>query len=398
MNATQQKVSEIHVSSMRCNDEEEPKESDVDDYAEITNESENTKQPFKKKKINSNDSASTAGTPQGTDIDKRNINMNVTQKKVVGKEANRNIGSSMDKKVKKCTKTIDVNKRSCTDSHPDENPNFTLKLSRSYVEGQNLRLRIPSSFSKEYMNELLQGNATIRSVGDDRTWNVTLKLDECNGNFEMRTGWKSFSQYHNLQVGDVCKVAMTEREPLSFTITIIPATKEPCPEQFQENQPVQEDMDFVDNYGEEISRGCPKTHDSPSPNPHFKFEVSVTSLDKVAIPSEFLKRRNIFNGNSVELKVGEGTWFVEVNYNQHLDYGCFTKVPKKPTPAANPIYYRLNVMADDSNASDAATQARDPASGGAIEAARDLASVNVVMPAVRSRSLFSFMRGNRKTN
>jgi hypothetical protein len=41
---------------------------------------------------------------------------------------------------KKCTKTIDVNKRSCTDSHPDENPNFTLKLSRSYVEGQNLRL------------------------------------------------------------------------------------------------------------------------------------------------------------------------------------------------------------------------------------------------------------------
>jgi hypothetical protein len=71
---------------------------------------------------------------------------------------------------------------------------------------------------------------------------------------------------------------------------------------------------------------------------------------------------------------------------------------KKPTPAANPIYYRLNVMADDSNASDAATQARDPASGGAIEAARDPASVNVVMPAVRSRSLFSFMRGNRKTN
>jgi hypothetical protein len=70
---------------MRCNDEEEAKESDVDDYAEITNEGENTKQPFKKKKINSNDSAFTAGTPQGTNIDKRNINMNVTQKKVLGK-------------------------------------------------------------------------------------------------------------------------------------------------------------------------------------------------------------------------------------------------------------------------------------------------------------------------
>jgi hypothetical protein len=59
---------------------------------------------------------------------------------------------------------------------------------------------------------------------------------------------------------------------------------------------------------------------------------------------------------------------------------------------------RYITAADDSNASDAATQARDPAFGGAIEAARDPASVNVVMPAVRSRSLFSFMRGNRKTN
>jgi hypothetical protein len=49
----------------------------------------------------------------------------------------------------------------------------------------------------------------------------------------MTTGWKSFSQEHNLQVGDECKFEMTQREPLSFTITIIPATKEPCTEQFQ---------------------------------------------------------------------------------------------------------------------------------------------------------------------
>ncbi|GAU49059.1 hypothetical protein TSUD_25170 [Trifolium subterraneum] len=282
---------EIDYSSMRYNDDQEEEER------------ENIEQPLKKKKINSNDSASTA-------------------------EANRNRGGSRDMKVKKCTKTIDANKRSCTDSHPDENPNFTIKLSRSYVEGHSLKLRIPSSFSKEYMNELLQGNATIRSVDDDRTWNVTLKLDECNGNFEMRTGWKSFSQEHNLQVGDVCKFEMTQREPLSFTITIIPATKEPCPEQFQENQPVQEDLDYVGNYGEGISRGCPKTHghwNSPCPISHYKFEVSVTSLDKVAIPSEFLKRQNILGGNSVELRVGEGKWFVEVSYNQHLDYGWFTK-------------------------------------------------------------------------
>jgi hypothetical protein len=80
---------------------------------------------------------------------------------------------------------------------------------------------------------LLQGNAAIRSSGEDRTWHVTIRWHKSNENFRIRGGWKSFSQEHNLQVGDVCKFEMTQREPLSFTITITPFTKEPCPEQFQ---------------------------------------------------------------------------------------------------------------------------------------------------------------------
>ncbi|KAK2453676.1 B3 domain-containing transcription factor VRN1 [Trifolium repens] len=322
---------EIDYSSVICNDEQEAKEIDDDGNVEITNEGDNTKQSLKKKKIKSNDSA-TAATTQVTNIVNRKINMKATQQRV--SEANGNRGGS-SKKAKKCSKTVDANKRSCTDSHPNENPNFTLKLSRSYVEGDQLKLRIPRWFSKEYMNELVQGNATIRGVGDEKTWNVALHFSECNRHFTMGAGWKSFSQEHNLQVGDDCKFEMTQREPLSFTITIVPvpATKEPCPEQFQENQRVKEksetspveDMDYVGNYGEGISRSCPKTHDSKSPNLQKKFKVFVSSLDKLVIPSEFLKRHNISNGNSVELKVGEGTWFVEVSYNQDLDYGGFTK-------------------------------------------------------------------------
>jgi hypothetical protein len=47
-------------------------------------------------------------------------------------------------------------------------------------------------------------------------------------------------------------------------------------------------------------------------------------MQLVVLPS-LLKRHNIFSGDSVELKVGEGTWFVEVGYNPYLDYGWFTK-------------------------------------------------------------------------
>jgi hypothetical protein len=44
---------------------------------------------------------------------------------------------------------------------------------------------------------------------------------------------------------------------------------------YAENQPVQEDMDFADNYGEEISRGCPKTHGLTSIYLSFIFHVFI---------------------------------------------------------------------------------------------------------------------------
>jgi len=36
-------------------------------------------------------------------------------------------------------------------------------------------------------------------------------------------GWKPFAKKYNLQVGDKCKFVMTQREPLSFTMTITQA-------------------------------------------------------------------------------------------------------------------------------------------------------------------------------
>ncbi|KAK2399812.1 B3 domain-containing transcription factor VRN1 [Trifolium repens] len=171
----------------------------------------------------------------------------------------------MGKKVKNCTKTKDGNERSGKYSNPNENPSFTLTLPRSYVEGRKIRLNIPIQFSKEYKNELLRGNAAIRSAGEERTWHVTLTRDNYGGKFRITGGWKSFSQEHNLHVGDVCKFEMTQREPLSFTITITPSTKEPCPEQFQENR-VHEKSETTPSpilsnlYGEGISRSCLETH------------------------------------------------------------------------------------------------------------------------------------------
>jgi len=85
---------EIDYSCMRCNDDQEAKDSDDDDdddddddydCVEVLNDGENTRQPLKKKKINSNDIATIAATPQGTNIDKGEININASLQKVSGK-------------------------------------------------------------------------------------------------------------------------------------------------------------------------------------------------------------------------------------------------------------------------------------------------------------------------
>ncbi|XP_024630376.2 B3 domain-containing transcription factor VRN1 [Medicago truncatula] len=208
---------EIDYSSMRCNDDQaNTKESDDDDdddddyeCVEIPSDSENTKIPLKKKRTNSNGIATTATTPQGSNIHMRKTNINASQQKVsVFKVLQRLMETQdMGKKAKNAQK---LNERSCTNSHPNESPSFTVKLSPYHVEGDN-RLAIPSWFSKEYMNELLQGKATIRSVGEDRAWHVTLNFHNNRSSFIMRAGWKSFSKEHELKVGDVCKFEMTQR-------------------------------------------------------------------------------------------------------------------------------------------------------------------------------------------
>ncbi|RHN52052.1 putative transcription factor B3-Domain family [Medicago truncatula] len=77
---------EIDYSSIGCNDNEENNKESDDDYdVEIPSDSENTKISINKKRINLNDIATTAATPQGTNIHKRKTNINATQQNVSGK-------------------------------------------------------------------------------------------------------------------------------------------------------------------------------------------------------------------------------------------------------------------------------------------------------------------------
>lgn len=94
-----------------------------------------------------------------------------------------------------------------------------------------LKQVIPSKFSRTYLNKF-EGIASIR-VGQDIAMKVNVAFTKKIRRSFMNTGWKSFNQKYNLQVGDICKFVMTQFHPLSFTITITQASKGSSPKKLQ---------------------------------------------------------------------------------------------------------------------------------------------------------------------
>ncbi|XP_039686024.1 B3 domain-containing transcription factor VRN1 [Medicago truncatula] len=153
----------------------------------------------------SDDNVNSAGTSQRRKSGKRKIN----QQKIKGSKR------GMIKKTKKCS-TI-------SERDNNENPSFELDLSQSYAHGYTLR--IPSDFSRTYLNENLKGSSASIRFGENMPMKVKVMFQDVKYNRTcfVTNGWKPFAKKYNLQVGNVCKFVMTQLHPLSFTITITQA-------------------------------------------------------------------------------------------------------------------------------------------------------------------------------
>jgi len=90
---------------------------------------------------------------------------------------------------------------------------------------------IPSDFSRAHLNKF-KGIANLR-VGEDKTMEVNVNFEDNNRRSILTIGWKSFNQKYNLQVGDICKFVMTQREPLLFIVTITPSRERPSLKKFK---------------------------------------------------------------------------------------------------------------------------------------------------------------------
>ncbi|RYR32306.1 hypothetical protein Ahy_A10g046898 [Arachis hypogaea] len=188
-----------------------------------------------------------------------------------------------------------------------KNPSFFLVLKPSYVHGNANLLHIPSSFSRQYLNGL-KGSGTIwASDNEDSNWSIKYSFSNIRKRTTIHGGWNKFCKENKLQVGDVCVFEMmTQVNPHSFKIHIIPVTQQPPPtppRQFQESE-------------------------SPNRQTYNQFEIRIsksklkqfTSSVFVPIPKKFLRRNERCLGKNVTLKFGRDSWTVKV-----VNGGSFSK-------------------------------------------------------------------------
>ncbi|CAK8570783.1 unnamed protein product [Lathyrus sativus] len=217
-----------------------------------------------------------------------------------------NIGI-MNKMPKECPTTETAN----------ANPSFEVKVTPSSI--QSCRLRIPTDFSREYLNKF-RGKAFIR-VGEDRIIKVKMNFDDIYSRSVVSSGWKSVIQKYMLQVNDVCIFEMIQLQPPSFAVTIIRGGEEnPSPKKLKGCK----EGKSCDNIAKrkdigETSRSCPKLHvledssEDYSVTAENTFEIVVNS-SYPNVPNEFMNRHTGCHGKFLELKVGEKSWFVKVSY------------------------------------------------------------------------------------
>jgi hypothetical protein len=71
------------------------------------------------------------------------------------------------------------------------------------------------------------GIASVRVVGKNRIWKLSVKYDCVTKHSVVNGGWHPFTKENNLQIGDVCKFEMIREDPLTFVVTIIRTREEP---------------------------------------------------------------------------------------------------------------------------------------------------------------------------
>jgi hypothetical protein len=77
---------------------------------------------------------------------------------------------------------------------------------------------LPTKFSRELLYKFV-GTAFLQ-VGKDMPMEVNMKFDFKNGRSTISSGWMTFREIYDLEVGDFCKFVMVKRRAFVFGVVI----------------------------------------------------------------------------------------------------------------------------------------------------------------------------------
>ncbi|KAK8482108.1 hypothetical protein V6N13_111522 [Hibiscus sabdariffa] len=104
-----------------------------------------------------------------------------------------------------------------------ENPFFLVVMQPYYVgctPDKKFRLSIPSNFAREHL--MKEHCSVTLSDSSGKTWITTFKQSQRGKKLDakLQTGWKTFVQDNNIQVGDVCAFELINSIEISFRVVI----------------------------------------------------------------------------------------------------------------------------------------------------------------------------------
>ncbi|GMI68098.1 REPRODUCTIVE MERISTEM 39, REDUCED VERNALIZATION RESPONSE 1 [Hibiscus trionum] len=104
-----------------------------------------------------------------------------------------------------------------------ENPFFLAAMQPYYVgctPDKKFRLSIPANFAREHL--MKEHCSVTLSDSSGKTWTTTLKQSQRGKKLDARlqSGWKTFVQDNNIQVGDVCAFELINSIEISFRVVI----------------------------------------------------------------------------------------------------------------------------------------------------------------------------------
>ncbi|KAK6258454.1 B3 DNA binding domain - like 3 [Theobroma cacao] len=200
------------------------------------------------------------------------------------------------------------------------NPFFLLVMQPSYVGFKSTcRLAVPNNFVRKH---LMKEDCVVNLCNSNgKTWTVSFHCREKERklNASLQSGWKTFANDNNIQVGDVCVFELTNCIEISFKVCIYQGKTDvfhPVKRNAGKSSTGQDYQKPLNAFEKAKAIQIASAFRSENPSFAVVLQPSYVHLNKLSVPEKFARKFFKKKHNEVILRLSNGkSW--PVKYYQH---------------------------------------------------------------------------------